>query len=276
MQTFFLEDEKMRRLLILLLVLGAASMASAITDSWVSGGTDDWGTGTNWSLGHVPYNGALNATGYADPLNEEAKITCASGAGPVIEVGDVVSAYRVFVAATGNGELTINGGTLLTNGYMTSSYTAGYNAVVNMLSGNVQIGFTGGTNGHWYLGRYGATIFNMSGGNFTIMNDLNLGQYASGSGTINLSGGTLTATTLKKTGTAKINITGSGKLVFIGDKTAIVKTWSDSGWLKSGTADFLTVGTATFDGVKTTLVVPEPATLCLLGIGALSLIRRKR
>ncbi|MCJ7776841.1 MAG: PEP-CTERM sorting domain-containing protein [Sedimentisphaerales bacterium] len=268
--------KKVFYLVPLLLVLGAAGIASAITNNWVTGGTDDWNTPANWSMGHVPYNGALNATGYADVLNEEAKINGATGTGPVIGTGDVVSAYRVFVGSTGYGELTIDGGTLLTNGYMTSAYVVTTtSALVTMKSGTVQIGFTGGTNGHWYLGRYGATTFNMSGGDFTIMNDLNIGQYASGNGTVNLSGGTLTASTLKKTGTAHIDITGSGKLVLLGDDTAVVSNWIISDWMTgNGNAwDIQYVYNPTTN--KTTVWVPEPATICMLGIGVFGLIRRK-
>jgi len=262
-----------KKTFVLLLVLSTAGIASAITNNCISGGTNDWNTAANWSLGYVPYNGTLDAAGYADPLNEEAKITCAAGAGPVIETFDIVSAYRVFVAATGNGEFTIDGGTLKTNGYMTSAYLAGYNAVVNMISGSVQLGFTGGTNGHFYLGRYGTTTLNMSGGTFDIQNDLNMGQYAGSTGIVNLSGGTLIASTLKHTGTASMTISGLGKLILRGDDTAVVETWIASGWLNDGLDVFYDYNVTTPGA--TTVYVPEPATLCLLGFGALSLLRRK-
>ena len=265
----------MKKIFVLLLVLGITGIASAITNNWVTGGTDDWNTASNWSMGTVPYNGALNATGYADPLNEEAKINGATGTGPVIGVDDVVSAYRVFVGSTGYGELTIDGGTLLTNGYMTSAYVVGTtSAVVNMISGNVQIGFTGGSNGHWYLGRYGSTTLNMSGGIFDIQNDLNMGQYASGEGIVNLSGGTLIASTLKHTGTAKMTISGSGKLLLRGDDTAVIAQWIADGHLNDGEDVFYDYDITT-PGF-TTVYVPEPATICLLTIGAFGLIRRKR
>jgi hypothetical protein len=268
--------KKVFYLVPLLLVLGAAGIASAITNLWVTGGTDDWNTPANWSLGHVPYNGALNATGYADPLNEEAKINGATGTGPVIGTGDVVSAYRVFVGSSVYGELTIDGGTLLTNGYMTSANLATDVALVTMKSGTVQLGFTGGVNGHFYLGRMGSTTFNMSGGSFTITNDLNVGQYAGSFGTVNLSGGTLTASTLKKTGTAHIDITGSGKLVLLGDDTAVVSTWIGGGFM-TGNGNDLDIKydyNITTPGA-TTVYVPEPATICMLGIGILGLLRRK-
>ncbi len=275
----------MRRMLqvfvvaVFLFGLCASVFAAAPVTNWtLVGGSTDWNVAANWSKGHVPYNGALNATGYADLLNEEAKINGATGTGPVIGDGDVVSAYRVFVSSTGYGELTIDGGTLLTNGYMTSAYNASDIALITMESGSVQLGFTGGTNGHFYLGRYGTTTFNMSGGSFTITNDLNIGQYAGGNGTVNLSGGTLTASTLKETGTAHIDITSSGKLVLLGDDTAVVSTWIGNGWMTGNGNDYdiMYDYNITTSGATTVWVVPEPATICLFGLGAMSFIRRKK
>jgi hypothetical protein len=259
-----------KKIFVLLLVLGTAGLVSAVDNLWVSGGTDDWNTAANWSLGHIPYAGALET----DPLNEQAKITCAAGAGPDIGTGDVVTAYRVFVGATGNGELTIDGGSLSTLGYMTAAYNAADVAVINMLSGNVEIGINNSNNGHFYMGRNGTTTLNMSGGTITISRNLNVAQYASAVSTINLSGGTLTANALVKTGTASINISGSGKLVLLGDDTAVVETWYNNGWINDG-EDLYWDYDVTTPGA-TTVYVPEPATICIFAIGTLGLIRRKR
>jgi len=269
--------KKVFYLVPLLLVLGAAGIASAITNLWTPvGGSKDWNINANWSLGHVPYNGALNAAGYADPLNEEAKINGATGTGPVVGTGSVVSAFRIFVGSSVYGEFTIDGGNVATNGYMTSGNLVSDVALITMKSGTVQLGFTGGTNGHFYLGRAGTTTFNMSGGSFTVTNDLNVGQYAGSFGTVNLSGGTLTASTLKKTGTAHIDITGSGKLVLLGDDTAVVQTWIGGGFMtgNGNDRDIKYDYNITTSGA-TTVWVPEPATICMLGIGVFGLIRRK-
>jgi hypothetical protein len=261
----------MKKIFVLLLVLGITGITSAIDNLWTPvGGSADWTADENWSLGHVPYAGETEA----DVLNEQAKITCAAGDGPDIGTGDVVTAYRVFVGATGNGELTIDGGSLSTLGYMTAAYNATDVAVINMISGSVTIGLNNSNNGHFYMGRNGTTTLNMSGGTITISRNLNVAQYASAVSTINLSGGTLTANNLVKTGTASINISGSGKLVLLGDDTAVVETWILNGWLNDGEDVFYDYDITTPGA--TTVYVPEPATICLLTIGAFGLIRRKR
>jgi hypothetical protein len=263
----------MKELFVLLLLLGVAGSASALDSTWVQTGSTDWNLDGNWTAG-VPYAGATEA----DALNEQAKITgTVGGSFPSINTGDVVNAYRVFVGSAVYGELTIDGGTLNTLGYMTAAYSTTDVAVINMLSGTVNIGIEpSSNNGHFYMGRYGTTTFNMSGGEFNINRDLNVAQYAGANSTINLSGGTLTATTLKRTGNGHIDISGTGKLVLRGgDDLTTVYSWIDNGWLTVNGAD-TDYSVVTVDSVNgLTIVTPEPATVCLLGLGALSLLRRK-
>lgn len=213
---------------VFLFGLCAGASATDINYWTPVGGSTNWNVAGNWSLGHVPYNNPAN---YNDPLNEEAKMNGATGTCPVIGTGSTVDAFRIFVGSSVYGELTINGGTVTTSGYITSGNLATDVALITMSSGTVRIGLPAGANGHFYCGRYGTTTFNMSGGDFTIINNLNIGQYAGSYGTVNLSGGTLTANNLVHTGTALIDITGSGKLVLIGDDTATVATWISSGWM---------------------------------------------
>lgn len=234
--------KKAAYLISLLLVLGAAGIASAAApiNYWTPpGASTDWNVAENWDKGHIPYN---NPADYSDPLNEEAKMNGATGTCPVVGIGSTVDAFRIFVGSSVYGEFTIDGGIVTTSGYITSAYWPTDVALITMTDGDVQIGLTGGINGHFYCGREGTATFNMSGGNFTIINNLNIGQYASGNGTINLSGGTLIANNLVSTGTALIDITNSGKLVLLGDDTAVVETWISNGWLTAyggtGTVNF--------------------------------------
>jgi hypothetical protein len=250
---------------VFLFGLCAGALAANPINLWTPvGGSTNWNVNANWSLGHVPFNNPANQ---ADPLNEEAKMNGATGTCPVIGIGSTVDAFRIFVGSSVYGELTISGGTVTTSGYLTSGNLATDVALITMNSGTVRIGAIGGGNGHFYLGRAGTTTFNMSGGSFTVINNLNIGQYATGNGTVNLSGGTLTAGNLVKTGTAHINISNSGKLVLIGDKTGTVSTWIGNGWINDDAQYDYNITTPG----ATTVFVPEPATLCLLGIGTLSL-----
>ena len=229
--------------LIFVVMMGVTGIASAAVNNWTPvGGSTNWNVAGNWSLGNIP-----NTT------TDEAKISGAAGTGPVVGSSTTVSAYRIFVGSSVYGELTINGGTLTTTGYMTSAYVAADAAVITMSSGTVQIGSTGGSNGHLYLGRYGSAILNISGGTFTIVNNLYIGQYASGSGTINLSGGTLTANNLLNTGTMSIDIT-AGTLIINGDVTSTINGYVTGGQITAyGGAGTVNVSYNTPNAGKTTV-----------------------
>ncbi len=66
---------------------------------------------------------------------------------------------------------------------------------------------------------------------------------------------------------------GSGKVVLNGDKTGVVQGYIDNGWIKSNGVD-IKYADVTYNAGKTT-IIPEPATICLLGIGLFGLLRRK-
>ncbi|MDD5134308.1 MAG: PEP-CTERM sorting domain-containing protein [Phycisphaerae bacterium] len=267
----------MKKVLVSLLVLGIAGIASAADNHWVgTAGDNEWNNVANWAFGYTP-----DAVLY--PADEAEIGSTTVGGGPIMGVGDVGSAYRVFLGQADTsdpggssyyGELTMDGGTLTTSGYMSTAYHAGTSALITMNSGTVYIGDPAGANGHLYLGRAGSAIFNMTGGSFTCDDDLNIG-YQGGYGEINLSGGILTASTLKiGTGTAAINISNSGKLVLLGDDTATVELWITNGLINDGEDVFYDYDITTPGA--TTVYVPEPATIGLLTIGAFGLIRRKR
>jgi hypothetical protein len=63
-----------------------------------------------------------------------------------------------------------------------------------------------------------------------------------------------------------ITIYSGGQLVLLGNQLDAANAWISAGHI---------VGTASFDGTNT-IVIPEPATLVILGLGALGLIRRNR
>ena len=201
--------------------------ASAADNHWLgTAGDNEWGTVANWEDGHVP-DAVLWPT-------EEAEVGYTTvGAGPILGMGDVGSAYRVFLGQndgdTGYGELTMDGGTLTTSGYMSTAYHEGTSALITMNSGSVYIGDPAGSSGHLYLGRAGSAQFNINGGTFVVDDNLQLGRNATGYGEINLAGGTLQVGNLTLgAGTGRVDITG-GTFVLVGDDTAVVEAFITSG-----------------------------------------------
>jgi hypothetical protein len=68
-----------------------------------------------------------------------------------------------------------------------------------------------------------------------------------------------------------LNLSGTGKIIIAGDLTTRINGYIDNGWVNEDVQISLTMNPG-----YTTLFVPEPTTLCLFGIGALSLIGRKK
>jgi hypothetical protein len=64
-----------------------------------------------------------------------------------------------------------------------------------------------------------------------------------------------------------VKVRGDGKMVLLGDVLADVQNWISQGHIS---------GSASLVEGNTVIVVPEPATMLMLGLGALGLIRRKK
>ncbi|MCE5187170.1 MAG: PEP-CTERM sorting domain-containing protein [Planctomycetaceae bacterium] len=259
-----------------LLLIFSIDGFSVVANYWNNtAGDNEWNNAANWSTGRIP-------SPLDDSVNgDEAKIRI--GAGPVIDTGDIVEAFRVFVGMDGTnyGQLTIDGGTLTTTGYLSSGYHVGNTATVTMNSGYVRLGTLTGANGHFYCGRAGQTTFNMNGGTMDIMNTFFIARDATANNVmVNLDGGIVTASTLSMRqnvgAVGNMNITG-GKLILQGDDTATVANYLANGWITGyGSEDNIVYDyNITTPGKTTVWAVPEPATISLLCAGLLGLIRRK-
>lgn len=258
------------------MLLGVASGAWASND-WKSTNTSsDWFDGANWSGGVAP--------SLAVQTNTRTYQTNASTVMPIINSGnaenwqlEIGGGSHALGAPTGS--ITMNGGTMTIGDYFR----------IGASSTSCRWGEFYMNDGTWNVGGYMAVGYGntasevrgsmwMTGGTINVTGELRFNNGSTASGYAYISGGTINVSGLlnMKAGTAAhLDVSGDGKLVLAGDQRAALETAIDNGWVYSDGVQQSGYEMVSYDGSFTTLAVPEPATLCLLGLGALSLIRRK-
>jgi hypothetical protein len=201
--------------------------------------------------------------------------------------------------------LTMNSGTLTIGSiYSTTAYVSGGSGFMSVGSDSAATG-SAGRNGLFYMnggdlqalnGQGSIVIGNgntggpvngcygkmwMTGGTIE-STTFQIGKNAGVEGDVYLSGGTITTSNFLMRaggGTANVllDITGSGSLVIAGDKTSLIDGYIDNGWIQTNGVAWADYANVSYNAGtnQTTLMVPEPTTICLLGIGLFGLIRRK-
>jgi hypothetical protein len=205
-------SKKYSLLVSIVLLLTLTTISSAVDRIWDNGAGDgNWTNAINWASDILP-----NTT------SDYARIRMTTG--PVFSAGRTATAWRVYLEGTGNGTLTVSGGTLNTNNHIYAGVISTDTATLNMSSGDVNIA------GTFYISRDAGSVAN-----------------------INLSGGTITCGVLSmgaSGGTGgRINLSSTGKLIITGDVTATITPWITSGWIKA----YNGAGTVMYDYNVTTV-----------------------
>jgi hypothetical protein len=248
-------SKKMKKLFFVIsfvALLALVSNVSAESYSWKTGLVNgDWFTSTNWTV--APPSGAPLITD-GTSMHNAGTVPTTPANGIFINSGDATTLeLRVGGAANPTslesdkfGYLTMNGGTLTTaNWLMAGTDSPGLRSgEIIMNGGSMTLGTGTRTSGHLYIGSGFSTmtsaniitgILRMSGGTINAGGTFGVAKNHT-SGYVYLDGGTIYCNnfTIKEdngAGTAYMNITGDGKVIINGDKTAAVAGYIAAGWL---------------------------------------------
>jgi hypothetical protein len=263
---FWKKEAKMKTLSILVcltVVLVLAGSATAVTRNWDGDGSDgQWTTAANWSDDTKPtgsddanidgsttaYTVTLSGTEVVDAVGVQNASTLTVATGATLTVNGA-GTYGTFWISKAAAEINVQGTVILQDGNEYGLYQQ-YDGVLN-ISGLLRVGNT------------------------------DYAPSAPGYGSI---------TENSTLGDNYIYLTGGGKLVAYGDtmssdpsgsslRTAVTTGRIYQNGSVVGTDDLVLTdanGNPWVSGTKYTAIVPEPATVAILGLGSLVLLRRRR
>jgi len=198
------------------LVLGLALDVQAANVNWTGNGADDL-----WS---TPENWS---TGAPPTTADRFRMITVPGGPTIVNEGAIANDGWIGAPLEGdeNAYLTVDGGTLTTNSFIVVGRRAGDNGTLNMISGAI----TAGAN--LYVGHTGLGTVNITGGTITAPGVV-IGLNATAVGRLNLYGGIINANTLgmmSNPNAVKTLDVGAGTLILNGNDLAAVQGFIDNG-----------------------------------------------
>lgn len=252
--------KKMLFVVSFVLLMSLASDATA-TQYWSSARDGLWNDGVTWNdAAGYPVAGDI---GY---MNVGTKVTVN---------GTAEACAEIHVGSwSGNSDTVtldiINGGSLAVSGLAYVGVAAGDVGVIN-INGAMTVG------SHLQIGNGGNGTVNMNGGTIDISDHLVVANpwVPAQAGLLNLNAGVVTAVNFAMNDALGVIDIYAGKLKLLGDWTAVLQPCIDNGSIKgyngAGTVVMGIVGAYT-----EVTAVPEPATMTILALGGLALLRRRR
>ena len=275
----------MKKLFVLAMVLSLASLTSAATYDWDGSDSTTWGTAANWNSGITPGTGDI------------ARLSVAGATTfPTIVAGQDYTVSALYLGVNSqNNSLTMSGGklTTLNTTWNASLRTATFGTgTFNISGGTITVG--GGVILAYGNNTNTRGVINMSGGVINIAGStaVNAGlclgitvpSYILGYGIVNMGmAGIITADDLlMDSANSKITFTagsqGAAKIVlkyttgYGGSNWAAFKSRiTGSAYANKMTNEKFVID----DTGQVITIIPEPATIAMLGLGGLALLRRK-
>ena len=282
---------------MVMMTFASSAFAVRFYSEWRGPEGGSWNVATavnvNWSIMTVPiasvYVAGVRPTDYYQ-AGFKGFGTLATVTSPGLTAGAVACDVLSLGGSLG-GRLTINGGTVNVSEYFTMGAAAAERGVLEMKGGALNTGVQS-NNSKLFVGQAGKGTVDMTGGIITIgsynagLNNLFLCQnYVANptvtEGLVNLLGGVIYAGDLEMqagavtAGKARIVIT-DGILVLSGNDTGYLAPWLNTAITTTKVGGTVMAAYDLDSGTTTVWATPEPATVCLLGLGAMALLRRNK
>lgn len=274
-----------KKLISLVLVLAIASMASA--GQWAAAAPSasqpagNWNVGTNWDTGVVPVatDATVKLQRNAGDNTSNIIVTTAVSGGVKTQITSF-TAKLVKLEITNTGSLSHSGSFDGYTGSLDATIDAGgvWNACTASGSFKMASNTAAGMANSVVVSVYGTLNVKGASGTLALVNDTRSGTSGTNTATVNIMAGGLVDVDSYiiglggvQYGNGHINFYGNGKMIIKGDARAQAETDRAAGRITG-----LSASDINLVGGNTVLQVPEPATLALLGLGGLTLLRRKR